>query len=193
MSGPLAGVKILDLTSVGFGPYAGQLLGDYGAEVIKIESPEGDITRGITPYKNPGMGHFFMNANRNKRCLVLNLKEEKAREACLRLIESADVLVCSVRPAAMESQPHLRRTSRLWTRRPVCASPCLRRHYPGLIWHGRYARRTRWTATVRQCVRMRQNLLSVCGPRNARGSLSSRTLRRGAISRSPDARDHGWL
>jgi crotonobetainyl-CoA:carnitine CoA-transferase CaiB-like acyl-CoA transferase len=102
MSGPLAGVKILDLTSVGFGPYAGQLLGDYGAEVIKIESPEGDITRGITPYKNPGMGHFFMNANRNKRCLVLNLKEEKAREACLRLIESADVLVCSVRPAAME-------------------------------------------------------------------------------------------
>ncbi len=102
MSGPLSGVKILDLTSVGFGPYAGQLLGDYGAEMIKVESPEGDITRGIGPFRNPGMGHFFMNANRNKRCVVLDLKQAKAREACLRLVAEADALICSVRPAAME-------------------------------------------------------------------------------------------
>ena len=63
MAGALEGIKILDLTSVGFGPYACQILGDYGAEVIKIESPEGDITRGIAPFRNKGMGHFFINAN----------------------------------------------------------------------------------------------------------------------------------
>jgi crotonobetainyl-CoA:carnitine CoA-transferase CaiB-like acyl-CoA transferase len=102
MPGPLAGIRILDLTSVGFGPYATQILGDYGCDVIKVESPEGDITRGITPYRNPGMGHFFLNANRNKRSVVLDLKQESAREACLKLVETADVLICSVRPAAME-------------------------------------------------------------------------------------------
>lgn len=102
MSGPLSGLTIVDLTTVGFGPYAGQLLGDYGAEIIKIESPEGDITRGIAPYRNPGMGHFFLNANRNKRCLVLDLKHPKGRDACLRLVEKADAVVCSVRPAAMD-------------------------------------------------------------------------------------------
>lgn len=102
MAGALSGVTILDLTSVGFGPYAAQILGDYGAEVIKVEAPDGDITRGIAPYRNPGMGHFFMNANRNKRCIVLDLKQDKGREALLKLVEDADVLMTSVRPAAME-------------------------------------------------------------------------------------------
>ena len=81
MAGALEGIQILDLTSVGFGPYACQILGDYGAEVIKIEAPEGDITRGIAPFKNKGMGHFFINANRNKRSLILDLKNKK-RESC---------------------------------------------------------------------------------------------------------------
>ena len=102
MSGPLAGVTVLDLTSVGFGPYGTQILGDYGADVIKIEAPEGDITRGIKPYQNPGMGHFFLNANRNKRCVVLDLKKPKGRDALLKLVETADVIISSVRPAAME-------------------------------------------------------------------------------------------
>lgn len=101
MPGPLAGVKVLDLTMVGFGPYATQILGDYGADVIKVEPPEGDITRNITPFRNPGMGHFFLMANRNKRCIVLDLKSEKGRDAFLKLAEDADVVISSIRPAAM--------------------------------------------------------------------------------------------
>lgn len=101
MPGALDGIRILDLTTVAFGPYATQILGDYGAEVIKVESPEGDITRGIAPFRNPGMGHFFLHANRNKRCLVLDLKQAQGREAFLRLAATVDAVVTSVRPAAM--------------------------------------------------------------------------------------------
>ena len=102
MAGALEGIKILDLTSVGFGPYACQILGDYGAEVIKIESPEGDITRGIAPFRNKGMGHFFINANRNKKSLVLDLKTKKGKVVFFKLVEKSDVVMTSIRPAAME-------------------------------------------------------------------------------------------
>ncbi|MBT7759318.1 MAG: CoA transferase, partial [Rhodospirillaceae bacterium] len=102
MAGPLEGVRILDVTSVGFGPYACQILGDYGAEVVKVESREGDITRGIYPFQNEGMGHFFLMANRNKRSIVLDLKAERGREAFLKLVEKMDVVICSIRPAAMD-------------------------------------------------------------------------------------------
>ena len=102
MSGPLSGIKILDLTTVGFGPYATQILGDYGADIIKLESPEGDITRGIGPYRKPGMGHFFLNANRNKRSIVIDLKNPQGLRACQRLVQEVDVVISSVRPAAME-------------------------------------------------------------------------------------------
>ncbi len=102
MAGPLSGIRILDLTTVAFGPYATQILGDYGAEVIKVESPEGDITRGIAPFRNAGMGHFFLMSNRNKRCIVLDLKQPQGRDAFLRLVATVDAVVCSVRPAAME-------------------------------------------------------------------------------------------
>ena len=102
MTGPLDGVRILDVTSVGYGPYACQILGDYGADIIKIEAREGDITRGIYPFRNEGMGHFFLMANRNKRSVVLDLKAEQGQEAFLKLVESMDVLICSVRPAAMD-------------------------------------------------------------------------------------------
>jgi crotonobetainyl-CoA:carnitine CoA-transferase CaiB-like acyl-CoA transferase len=102
MAGPLDGVKILDVTTVGYGPYACQILGDYGAEVVKIESREGDITRGIMPFKNQGMGHFFLMANRNKRSVVLDLKADKGREAFLKLVEGMDAVICSIRPAAMD-------------------------------------------------------------------------------------------
>ena len=102
MAGALKGIKILDLTSVGFGPYACQILGDYGAEIIKIESPDGDITRGIGPFRNNGMGHFFLNANRNKRGLVLDLKKGAAKSIFFSLVKSADVVMTSIRPAAMD-------------------------------------------------------------------------------------------
>ena len=102
MSGPLDGVRILDLTTVGFGPYGVQILADYGADVIKVEAPEGDITRGIAPMRNPGMGHFYLNANRNKRSIALDLKQPGGRDALLKLVESADALITSIRPAAME-------------------------------------------------------------------------------------------
>ena len=102
MDGALKDIKILDLTSVGFGPYACQILGDYGAEIIKIESREGDITRGIAPFRNEGMGHFFINANRNKRSLVLDLKTEAGKKAFFKLAEKSDVIMTSIRPAAMD-------------------------------------------------------------------------------------------
>ena len=102
MAGPLEGVRILDMTAVGYGPYACQILGDYGAEVIKVESAEGDITRGIAPFRNEGMGPFFLMANRNKRCIVLDLKSDKGRQAVLKLVESVDAVITSIRPAAME-------------------------------------------------------------------------------------------
>jgi crotonobetainyl-CoA:carnitine CoA-transferase CaiB-like acyl-CoA transferase len=100
-AGPLAGIKIIDLTSVMMGPYATMILGDYGADVIKVESPEGDVMRHAAPMRNPQMGAMYLQGNRNKRSIVLDLKKAGGRAALLRLSADADVFVHNVRPAAM--------------------------------------------------------------------------------------------
>src|ERR1700709_1626276 len=100
--GPLGGVKIIDMTTVLMGPFATPTLGDYGADIIKVETLEGDVTRLIGPGRHPGMGPVFLNTNRSKRSICLDLKKDAGRDALLRLIASSDVLVYNVRPQAME-------------------------------------------------------------------------------------------
>lgn len=99
--GPLAGVRILDLTTVMMGPSATQGLAELGADVIKVEAPGGDPVRYIGPARHHGMGALFLNANGSKRSIVLDLKSEGGRAALLRLCESADVLAYNIRPQAM--------------------------------------------------------------------------------------------
>src|SRR3970040_113212 len=100
--GPLEGVRIIDMTSVVVGPLATQIMADYGADVIKVEAPSGDIVRtlagrGVTP----GMSGKFLHLNRNKRSIALDLKQPAARAALVKLIERADVLIWNMRPPAM--------------------------------------------------------------------------------------------
>jgi crotonobetainyl-CoA:carnitine CoA-transferase CaiB-like acyl-CoA transferase len=99
--GPLHGIRIIDMTSVLMGPYATQTLGDYGADIIKVEPPDGDITRQIGPARHPDMGPMYLNANRSKRSISLDVKSPVGRAVLLRLVATADVLVYNLRPQAM--------------------------------------------------------------------------------------------
>lgn len=98
----LPGLRVLDLTSVIYGPLIGQVLGDFGADVIKVESPEGDLARGIHPRGPQGESAMFVNNNRNKRGVVLDLKADAGREVLRRLLRWAEVFVHNMRPAAIE-------------------------------------------------------------------------------------------
>src|SRR5258708_18811429 len=100
-TGPRSGIRVLDLTSVLFGPYAAQMLGDWGADVIKIEPTTGDTWRYTGLFRNRGMSGQFMAVNRNKRSLALDLKHPDGKAVLQRLIPTADLLVTNVRPAAM--------------------------------------------------------------------------------------------
>ncbi len=97
-AGPLEGVRVLDLSSVIFGPYASQVLADYGAEVIKIEPPSGDSTRHTGPALEEGMAAMFLGSNRSKKSVALDLKRADAQQALLALLATADVFMHSMRP-----------------------------------------------------------------------------------------------
>ncbi len=100
-TGPLKGFRILDLTTVLFGPFGTQTLGDWGAEIIKIESLTGDTWRTSGQFRNRGMSGQFMAANRNKRSIALDLKHPDGKAVLRRLIPTVDALVSNIRPAGL--------------------------------------------------------------------------------------------
>ena len=100
-SGPLAGLRVVDLTAMVFGPYCTQIMADMGADVIKVEPPDGDNTRYISVGPAPGLSGVFTNVNRGKRSVVLDLRTDGARAALRRLAERADVFIHSMRSKAI--------------------------------------------------------------------------------------------
>lgn len=101
-SGPLKGLRVIDLTAMVMGPYCTQIMADMGADVIKVEPPEGDGTRYISVGPVPDMGGVFVNVNRGKRSVVLDLRSEKGKAALRALVGTADVFIHSMRGKAVE-------------------------------------------------------------------------------------------
>ncbi|HJW40212.1 MAG TPA: CoA transferase, partial [Rhizomicrobium sp.] len=100
--GPLSGIRVLDLSAVVLGPYATQILGDFGAEIVKVESPSGDLMRLNGVSRNRGMSSIFLTLNRNKRSIALDLQSAQGAAALRRLIPTVDVLVHNMRVEAVE-------------------------------------------------------------------------------------------
>lgn len=98
----LEGIKIIDFSKWLPGQYCGMVLGDFGADVIKVEDVKGDVTRGFTPAKNPGMSYWHLMLNRNKRGITVNLKTPAGREVLLRLLKEADVFLEGFRPGYLK-------------------------------------------------------------------------------------------
>jgi crotonobetainyl-CoA:carnitine CoA-transferase CaiB-like acyl-CoA transferase len=101
LQGPLKGIRIVDLTTMVFGPYATQIMADLGADVIKVEPPGGDATRYINAGPTPDLGGVFTNINRGKRSVVLDLSQDSDREILRSLIAEADVFIHSMRGKAI--------------------------------------------------------------------------------------------
>ena len=116
MAGPLAGVKVLDLTSVFMGPLATMAMADIGADIIKVESLEGDMMRYIGPNRHRDMSALYLGLNSNKRSIALDLKHPEGRAALLKLVQTADVLLYNIRPASMARLD-------LGVRRGACRQP----------------------------------------------------------------------
>ena len=134
-SGPLAGITVLDMTTVLFGPFGTQTLGDWGAEIIKVETLTGDTWRNSGQFRNRGMSGQFMAANRNKRSIALDLKHPDGKAVLRRLIPTADALVSNIRPAAWRGSASATRPARSSIRsssmRPPPASARTARGLPG--------------------------------------------------------------
>ena len=101
-NGPLKGIKIIDASSILMVPYCTRLLADMGAEVIKIETLDGDNTRYLGPNVNKGMGAVFLNINRNKKSICIDLKSPEGQLIVKKLIKTADVFVSNIRKAALK-------------------------------------------------------------------------------------------
>ncbi len=99
----LTGLRVIDASRVLAGPYCGQVLGDHGAEVIKIESPEGDETRTFGPRVTEGGAAYFQALNRNKRGVVLDMNRPEARDVFWQLVEGADVLIENFKASTLRS------------------------------------------------------------------------------------------
>src|SRR6516225_5938571 len=191
--GPLTGIKVIDMTTVLMGPYATQMLGDYGADVIKVESLDGDVTRLIGPMRHAGMGPVFLNTNRSKRSICLDLKKPAGREAVLRLLKDADVLVYNVRPQAM---------ARLQLGYDVLAEVNPRLVYAGVFGFGQdgpYAAKPAYDDLIQGATALpaeragRSHCRPHRGGRDLRQSRASRSHRERPARRHPDVRDHGGL
>jgi formyl-CoA transferase len=100
--GALAGIRVIDMTRILSGPYCTQMLGDHGADVIKVEPPGGDETRGWGPPFRDGTASYFLGVNRSKRAIGLDLSTPRGREVLLRLLETADVLIENFKPGQLE-------------------------------------------------------------------------------------------
>ncbi|MGV0799698.1 CoA transferase, partial [Mycolicibacterium elephantis] len=100
-SGPLKGIRVVDLTAMVMGPYCTQIMADMGADVIKVEPPQGDNTRYISVGPVPGMSGVFVNVNRGKRSVVIDLQTDAGKAALRALIETADVFIHSMRAKAI--------------------------------------------------------------------------------------------
>lgn len=102
MTAPLSGLRVLDLTTTIVGPYCARILGDMGADVIKVENVTGDPMRGVGPKRHENMGAVFMNLNRNKRSITLDLKTTSGHDALLNMVKQCDVFVHNMRPKAID-------------------------------------------------------------------------------------------
>lgn len=103
VDGPLSGIRVLDMTSLGMGPLAGQILGDHGADVVKVEPLTGDTFRHMFPQSSPGMSHVFLQFNRNKRSIALDLKTDEGKRVLRSLLKNCDIFLSNMRPSAMKS------------------------------------------------------------------------------------------
>ncbi|MCT9811209.1 CoA transferase [Acidovorax sp. Be4] len=122
MNAPLAGIRIVEVGHMLAGPYCGLMLADLGAEVIKIEAPEGDIARSVSPHFVGPHNAYFASLNRNKKSVVLDLASEEGREALGRIVETAHALVTNLRPSAIRKLGLTYDALRVWNERLVCVA-----------------------------------------------------------------------